>query len=348
MNDEETDKELENFWGLLKENQVIVPLNLKHILSTNNLVGIRVMAEINDEVIKELESSVREMGNVDIASKMSEEDKVKLFGPIYKLCPDKFKFSIGDKMVLRVIQKVSKELEASFKVVTKIKDPAPTIKDRTMPTKDLAHTEGQQHTSSVANSRPKPSNEEIRALEGRLEDCILRWGKRKNMECENQFRVAGNTVTCKFKTSASTFCNKTYKLQQSKEGSSWQISNFTNHINAEHNKTKKVSTASPTTNQNQEESTAISTPNSGNEVSRKRKSTTSVIDLAAGDETNDSNGDDGSGYHSPSEISSPSNDNGNFDFEKGKSTAHKHRSKRSNETSMLPSSLNEEDNSKSM
>ncbi|XP_045023269.1 uncharacterized protein LOC116918643 isoform X2 [Daphnia magna] len=319
MNDEETDKELENFWGLLKENQVIVPLNLKHILSTNNLVGIRVMAEINDEVIKELESSVREMGNVDIASKMSEEDK-----------------------------KVSKELEASFKVVTKIKDPAPTIKDRTMPTKDLAHTEGQQHTSSVANSRPKPSNEEIRALEGRLEDCILRWGKRKNMECENQFRVAGNTVTCKFKTSASTFCNKTYKLQQSKEGSSWQISNFTNHINAEHNKTKKVSTASPTTNQNQEESTAISTPNSGNEVSRKRKSTTSVIDLAAGDETNDSNGDDGSGYHSPSEISSPSNDNGNFDFEKGKSTAHKHRSKRSNETSMLPSSLNEEDNSKSM
>ncbi|XP_045034854.1 uncharacterized protein LOC123475833 isoform X2 [Daphnia magna] len=319
MNDEETDKELENFWGLLKENQVIVPLNLKHILSTNNLVGIRVMAEINDEVIKELESSVREMGNVDIASKMSEEDK-----------------------------KVSKELEASFKVVTKIKDPAPTIKDRTMPTKDLAHTEGQQHTSSVANSRPKPSNEEIRALEGRLEDCILRWGKRKNMECENQFRVAGNTVTCKFKTSASTFCNKTYKLQQSKEGSSWQISNFTNHINAEHNKTKKVSTASPTTNQNQEESTAISTPNSGNEVSRKRKSTTSVIDLAAGDETNDSNGDDGSGYRSPSEISSPSNDNGNFDFEKGKSTAHKHRSKRSNETSMLPSSLNEEDNSKSM
>lgn len=128
MNDEENDKELENFWGLLKENQVIVPLNLKHILSTNNLVGIRVMAEINDEVIKELESSVREMGNVDIASKMSEEDKVKLFGPIYKLCPDKFKFSIGDKMVLRVIQKVSKELEASFKVVTKIKDPAPTIK----------------------------------------------------------------------------------------------------------------------------------------------------------------------------------------------------------------------------
>ncbi|KZR96819.1 Uncharacterized protein APZ42_008629, partial [Daphnia magna] len=221
MNDEETDKELENFWGLLKENQVIVPLNLKHILSTNNLVGIRVMAEINDEVIKELESSVREMGNVDIASKMSEEDKVKLFGPIYKLCPDKFKFSIGDKMVLRVIQKVSKELESSFKVVTKIKDPAPTIKDRTMPTKDLAHTEGQQHTSSVANSRPKPSNEEIRALEGRLEDCILRWGKRKNIECENQFRVAGNTVTCKFKTSASTFCNKTYKLQQSKEGSSW-------------------------------------------------------------------------------------------------------------------------------
>ncbi|KAK4004411.1 hypothetical protein OUZ56_006144 [Daphnia magna] len=75
MNDEETDKELENFWGLLKENQVIVPLNLKHILSTNNLVGIRVMAEINDEVIEELESSVREMGNVDIASKMSEEDK---------------------------------------------------------------------------------------------------------------------------------------------------------------------------------------------------------------------------------------------------------------------------------
>lgn len=129
----------------------------------------------------------------------------------------------------------------------------------------------------MANSRPKPSNEEIRALEGRLEDCILRWGKRKNMECENQFRVAGNTVTCKFKTSASTFCNKTYKLQQSKEGSSWQISNFTNHINAEHNKTKKVSTASPTTNQNQEESTAISTPNSGNEVSRKRKSTTSGI-----------------------------------------------------------------------
>ncbi|KAK4012166.1 hypothetical protein OUZ56_021265 [Daphnia magna] len=214
MNDEETDKELENFWGLLKENQVIVPLNLKHILSTNNLVGIRVMAEINDEVIKELESSVREMGNVDIASKMSEEDK-----------------------------KVSKELEASFKVVNKIKDPAPTIKDRTMPTKDLEHTEGQQHTSSVANSRPKPSNEEIRALEGRLQDCIFRWGKRKNMECENQFRVAGNTVTCKFKTSASTFCNKTYKLQQSKEGSSWQISNFTNHINAEHNKTKKVSTA---------------------------------------------------------------------------------------------------------
>lgn len=131
----------------------------------------------------------------------------------------------------------------------------------------------------MANSRPKPSNEEIRALEGRLEDCILRWGKRKNMECENQFRVAGNTVTCKFKTSASTFCNKTYKLQKSKEGSSWQISNFTNHINAEHNKTKKVSTASPTTNQNQEESTAISTPNSGNEVSRKRKSTTSGITL---------------------------------------------------------------------
>ena len=52
MNDEETEKELENSWSLLKENQVIVPLNLKHILSMNNLVGIRVMAEINDEVIK--------------------------------------------------------------------------------------------------------------------------------------------------------------------------------------------------------------------------------------------------------------------------------------------------------
>ena len=128
MNDEETEKELENSWSLLKENQVIVPLNLKHILSMNNLVGIRVMAEINDEVIKELESCVREMGNLDITSKMNEEDKVKLFGPIYTLCPDKFKFSVGDKMVLRVIQKVSKELVDSFKVVTKIKDPVPTLK----------------------------------------------------------------------------------------------------------------------------------------------------------------------------------------------------------------------------
>jgi hypothetical protein len=101
----------------------------------------------------------------------------------------------------------------------------------------------------VANS--KPSNEEMRALE----DSILRWGKKKNMECENQFRVTGNTVTCKFKTSASTYCNKSYKLQKTKDGSFWQISNFTNHINAEHNNTKKVSTASPTTNPNQEEST---------------------------------------------------------------------------------------------
>ena len=88
-----------------------------------------------------------------------------------------------------------------------------------------------------------------------LEDSILRWGKKKNMECENQFKVAGNTVTCKFKTSASTYCNKSYKLQKTKDGSSLQISNFTNHINAEHNNTKKVSTASPTTNPNQEEST---------------------------------------------------------------------------------------------
>jgi hypothetical protein len=121
-----------------------------------------------------------------------------------------------------------------------------------------------------------PSNEEMRALE----DSILRWGKKKNMECENQFRVAGNTVTCKFKTSASTYCNKSYKLQKTKDGSSRQISNFTNHINAEHNNTKKVSTARPTTSQNQEESiTAISTPQSGNEFSRKRKSTTSGITL---------------------------------------------------------------------
>jgi hypothetical protein len=125
----------------------------------------------------------------------------------------------------------------------------------------------------VANS--KPSNEEMKALE----DSILRWGKKKNMECENQFKVAGNTVTCKFKTSASTYCNKSYKLQKTKDGSSRQISNFTNHINAEHNNTKKVSTARPTTSQNQEESTAISTPQSGNEFSRKKKSTTSGITL---------------------------------------------------------------------
>jgi hypothetical protein len=46
----------------LAENQVIVPMSLKSILAMNNLVGIRVLAEINDEVIKKLESSVREIG----------------------------------------------------------------------------------------------------------------------------------------------------------------------------------------------------------------------------------------------------------------------------------------------
>ncbi len=114
----------------MTENQVIVPMNLKYILATNNLVGIRVLAEIKEEVIKELESSVREIGTLaiwqayikHIYQAMTEQEKVKLFGPIYALCPDKFKFTVGDKMVLRVIQEVSKELLVSFKFVTKMKD----------------------------------------------------------------------------------------------------------------------------------------------------------------------------------------------------------------------------------
>jgi hypothetical protein len=82
----------------LAENQVIVPMSLKSILATNNLVGIRILAEINDEVIKKLESSVREIGTLPILSKMNEQEKIELFGPIYALCPDKFKFTVGDKM----------------------------------------------------------------------------------------------------------------------------------------------------------------------------------------------------------------------------------------------------------
>ena len=86
--------------------------------------------------------------------------------------------------------------------------------------------------------------------------------------------------------------------------------------------------------------------------------------------TNDSNGDDGSGCHNPSENFSPSNDNGRLIcfkkkkcfcsffylkfsqivliLKKGKSTANKHQSERSDEISMLPSSLIEEDNIKSI
>jgi hypothetical protein len=99
------------------------------------------------------------------------------------------------------------------------------------------------------------------------------------MASENHFKVDGNTVTCKFKKSASTYCNKSYKLQKSKDGSSWQIPNFTNHLNGEHqikNIPKKVSPASPR-NLNQETVTDNSTSENGNLGSRKRKSTSTVI-----------------------------------------------------------------------
>jgi hypothetical protein len=49
---------------------------------------------------------------------MNQQEKIELFGPIYALCPDKFKFTVDDKIVLCFLQKVSKELVDSFKFVT--------------------------------------------------------------------------------------------------------------------------------------------------------------------------------------------------------------------------------------
>lgn len=52
--------------------------------------------------------------------------------------------------------------------------------------------------------------------------------------------MKGNSVECKFKKSAFSFCNKSIKLFQADDGS-WKISSFTNHINAERTTSQKNS-----------------------------------------------------------------------------------------------------------
>lgn len=95
--------QFEETWNLLKQNLVVVPANLKYVRVPNNLVGIRVLAEINEEVISELECCVRDLGTLAFFRQITHREKVILFGLVFVLSSPNFKFPVWGKIVLRVL-----------------------------------------------------------------------------------------------------------------------------------------------------------------------------------------------------------------------------------------------------
>lgn len=67
-----------------------------------------------------------------------------------------------------------------------------------------------------------------------LEQHILRWGNRQNLEnMPSLFSIKENMVTCLIKRSNSAVCRSEFSVKTDTKGH-WKISNFTKHVQQQH------------------------------------------------------------------------------------------------------------------
>jgi hypothetical protein len=91
---------------------------------------------------------------------MNEQEKIELFGPIYALCPDKFKFTVGDKMWQNLWQRWNTLLILSKVILYVVILPIYAkhvhyhlypYSDHTQPTKESARTPTSKPKSQSSN-----------------------------------------------------------------------------------------------------------------------------------------------------------------------------------------------------
>ena len=79
--------EEDDVWELLKLNRVIVPEGIRRILDDLDFKGVRSLAKAG-ESFDLIEDFIRnELGDPDVLAVMTQNEKLKIFGPIFSRCP---------------------------------------------------------------------------------------------------------------------------------------------------------------------------------------------------------------------------------------------------------------------
>lgn len=106
------DQENENmFWNLLEgARKVSLPVHIKNILKLNNLDNPFSFQGINEDTFNELETFAREI----MKEVLDDTEDLKLFYGIFHKMPEKFKFSVGDRLLILSLVKFVKEQNENF------------------------------------------------------------------------------------------------------------------------------------------------------------------------------------------------------------------------------------------
>lgn len=117
--------EEDDVWELLKLNKVIVPEGVRRILDDLDFKGVRGLSKAG-ESFDLIEDYIRNvLGDPDVLAIMTQDEKLKIFGPIFSRCPSKFKLSPGHKVTLDIVSEQCKKIVERWVLVVKLKPTQP-------------------------------------------------------------------------------------------------------------------------------------------------------------------------------------------------------------------------------
>ncbi|XP_045035832.1 uncharacterized protein LOC123476905 [Daphnia magna] len=190
--------------------------------------------------MKEIEEFVgKVLGSDKMTKNMSLTERQEQFGKTFASNPKSFMFLPGDKVVLRVISEVCKQVLESYQSVLsphekKNKSKSTTFSSGKQFTAMTGKSGSDQLTSKVDSDILVDEEATTTVNKLTLEEYLLRWENRLKLQnMSSLFSIKENIITCLMKQWNSAICKCQIKAQRDSNGH-WKISNYTKLIQQIH------------------------------------------------------------------------------------------------------------------